>query len=407
MSDGEAIAELDTLLRDAVARRMLADVPLGALLSGGVDSSTVVALMQAQSSQPIKTFTIGFHIPAYNEAEAAKALAGHLGTDHAELYVTPEETQAVIPRLPHLYDEPFADSSQIPTLLVCELARQHVTVSLSGDGGDEIFHGYTRYMWAEHIWARMSLLPVALRRLLARVIRQVSPSSWDALYARLAPMLPASSRQSLPGDKLSKLIELLHAGHPDGLYQRLVSLCKTPDDVVLDGHESATLLTDPTVRQSVPDFTERMMFLDLVTYLPDDILVKVDRASMGVSLEARAPLLDHRLVEWAWQLPLRFKVRNHQNKWLLRQVLYRYVPPELVERPKMGFGVPIGAWLRGPLRDWAEALLDEHRLRQEGFLRPEPIRKIWAEHLSGRSNEQYRLWAVLMFQAWLEQWASS
>jgi asparagine synthase (glutamine-hydrolysing) len=364
-----------------------------------------VALMQAQSFQPIKTFTIGFHIPAYNEAEAAKAIAGHLGTDHTELYVTPEETQAVIPRLPHLYDEPFADSSQIPTLLVCELARRHVTVSLSGDGGDELFHGYTRYMFTEQIWARMSPLPLVLRGLLANVIRQVSPRSWDALYACLAPMLPANRRQSFPGDKLYKLVELLHAGHPDGLYQRLVSLWKTPDDIVLGGHEPTTLLTDPTVCQSVPDFTERMMFLDLVTYLPDDILVKVDRASMGVSLEARAPLLDHRLVEWVWQLPLRFKARNHQSKWLLRQVLYRYVPPELVERPKMGFGVPIDSWLRGPLRDWAEALLDECRLRQEGFLRPEPIRKVWAEHLSGHCNEQYRLWAVLMFQAWLEQWS--
>src|SRR5712691_2660415 len=405
MSDSEAIEGLDTLLRDAVARRMLADVPLGALLSGGVDSSTVVALMQAQSSQPIKTFTIGFHIPAYNEAEAAKAIAGHLGTDHTELYVTPEETQAVIPRLPHLYDEPFADSSQIPTLLVCELARRHVTVSLSGDGGDELFHGYTRYMWAEQIWARMSSLPLALRELLASAIGQVSPSGWDALYACLAPMLPASWRQSFPGYKLYKLVELLHAGHPDDLYQRLVSLWKTPDDIVVGGHEPATLLTDPTVRQSVPDFTERMMFLDLMTYLPDDILVKVDRASMGVSLESRSPLLDHRLVEWAWQLPLCFKVRKRQSKWLLRQVLYRYIPSTLIERPKMGFGVPIDFWLRGPLRDWAEALLDEHRLRQEGFLRPEPIRKAWAEHLSGHCNEQYRLWAVLMFQAWLEQWS--
>jgi asparagine synthase (glutamine-hydrolysing) len=248
-------------------------------------------------------------------------------------------------------------------------------------------------------------LPFALRGLLASVIQQVSPRGWDALYARLAPVLPAGWRQNLPGDKLYKLAELLHAGHPDGLYQRLVSLWKTPDDFVIGGHEAATLLTDPTVRQSLPDFTERMMFLDLVTYLPDDILVKVDRASMGVSLEARSPLLDHRLVEWAWQLPLRFKARGHQSKWLLRQVLYRYVPATLIERPKMGFGVPIDSWLRGPLRDWAEALLDEHRLRREGFLQPEPIRKAWAGHLSGHCNDQYRLWAVLMFQAWLEQWA--
>jgi asparagine synthase (glutamine-hydrolysing) len=405
MSESEAIEGLETLLRDAVARRMIADVPLGALLSGGVDSSTIVALMQAQSARPIKTFTIGFDVPGYNEAEVAKAVAQHLGTDHTELYVTSEETQAIIPRLPCLYDEPFADSSQIPTFLVYELARRHVTVSLSGDGGDELFHGYTRYMWAEQIWSRIHSMPLALRSVLARVIQQVSPNVWDALYARFAPILPAGWRQNLPGDKLYKLAELLYAGHPDGLYHHLVSHWKNPDNIVIGGHEPATLLTDPTVCQSLPDFTERMMFLDLVTYLPDDILVKVDRASMGVSLEARAPLLDHRLVEWVWQLPLHFKVRRHQSKWLLRQVLYRYVPPELVERPKMGFGVPIDSWLRGPLCDWAEALLDEHRLRQEGFLSPEPIRKAWAEHLSGHRNDQYRLWTVLMFQAWLDQWS--
>ncbi len=405
ISDGEAVEGLDTLLRDAVGRRMIADVPLGALLSGGIDSSTVVALMQAQSSIAVKTFTIGFHVPGYNEADAAKAVARHLGTDHTELYVTPEETLAVIPRLPQLYDEPFADSSQIPTFLVCELARRHVTVSLSGDGGDELFGGYTRYMWAEGIWKGLRYLPPPARRLAAEAIQRVSPAQWDALYAGVERLLPAQLLQSLPGDKFHKLAGVLPVANPDGLYQRLVSLWKAPDDLVIGGHEPGGALTDVSVGRSIPNFTERMMFLDLVTYLPDDILVKVDRASMGVSLEARAPLLDHRAIEWVWRLPLAFKKRNDTSKWLLRQVLYRYVPPELVERPKTGFGVPIGVWLRGPLRDWAEALLDEGRLRREGYLRPEPIRQAWEDHLGGRRNDQYRLWAILMFQAWREQWS--
>jgi asparagine synthase (glutamine-hydrolysing) len=405
LSDAEAIEGLDALLRDAVARRMIADVPLGALLSGGLDSSIVVALMQAQSSIPVKTYTIGFHVAEYNEAEAAKAVARHLGTDHAELYVTPQETQDVIPRLPQLYDEPFADSSQIPTFLVCELARRHVTVSLSGDGGDELFGGYTRYLWAEGIWKRLRYLPQPARQLAAGAIRQASPARWDAVYAGIEPLLPPRLRQSLPGDKLYKLAGMLPSANQDRLYHRLVSLWKTPDELVIGGHEPASLLTDASIRRNIPNFTERMMFLDLVTYLPDDILVKVDRASMGVSLEARAPLLDHRVVEWVWQLPLTLKKRDGRSKWLLRQVLYRYIPPELIDRPKTGFGVPIDVWLRGSLREWAEALLDEKRLRREGFLRPEAIRSTWADHLSGQRNEQYRLWAILMFQAWRERWA--
>ena len=406
LTEVEAIDQLDALLRDATARRMIADVPLGAFLSGGVDSSTVVALMQAQSSRPVKTFSIGFYIEDYNEAEAAKAVAQHLGTDHTELYVTPEEAQAVIPRLPDLYDEPFSDSSQIPTFLVSELARRYVTVSLSGDGGDELFGGYTRYSWANAIWNRTRYLPVHARQLAAGAIQLVSPASWDRLYGAVKWGAPDRWRQSLPGDKLYKLAGVLAARDPDALYLRLVSLWKSPDKIVVGGKEPATLLNDSTLRDSLPDFTERMMFLDLVTYLPDDILVKVDRASMGVSLEARAPLLDHRVVEWAWRLPLSFRLRNGQSKWLLRQVLYRYVPTELIERPKTGFGVPIDTWLRGPLREWAEGLLDEHRLKQEGFFRPELIRQAWAAHLSGHRNEQYRLWAILMFQAWKEAWSA-
>jgi asparagine synthase (glutamine-hydrolysing) len=404
LSDGEAADQLDTLLRDAVARRMIADVPLGAMLSGGFDSSTVVALMQAQSSRPVRTFTIGFHEAAYNEAEDAKEVARHLGTDHTELYVTPREALDVIPRLPTLYDEPFADSSQIPTFLVSALARRHVTVALSGDGGDELFGGYTRYQWADAIWRRVRRLPLGVRGGVARAIKAWPPERWDSLYGAVKWAVPGRVRQTLPGDKAHKLAELLTADRPDTLYHRLVSLWKSPCELVVGGQEPASVLLDPAVRELVPDFTERMMLLDLVTYLPDDILVKVDRASMGVSLEARCPLLDHRVVEWVWRLPNRFKNRDGQSKWLLRKVLGRYVPPELVERPKMGFGVPIDAWLRGPLREWAEELLDEGRMWEQGLLRPEPIRAAWAGHLSGRRNDQYRLWAVLMFQAWRAEW---
>lgn len=405
LSETEAEGELDALLRDAVRRRMIADVPLGALLSGGLDSSTVVALMQTQSSRPVKTFTIGFFESAYNEAEAAKAVASHLGTDHTELYVTPEQAQAVIPRLPHLYDEPFADSSQIPTFLVCELARRHVTVSLSGDGGDELFAGYNRYLWAENVWRRLRHVPVAGRAAAATILGRVPPPMWDRLYALVEPLVPARARLRLPGDKLHKLAQWLTVHGPDELYRLVVSQWPLPELLAVAGHEPETVLSDGDLARIIPNFTERMMFLDLVTYLPDDILVKVDRASMGVSLETRNPLLDHRVVEWAWRLPLSFKKRGGSSKWLLRRVLYRYVPAALIERPKMGFGVPIDSWLRGPLREWAEELLDEARLRREGYLRPEPIRKAWRDHLSGHQNEQHRLWTILMFQAWKEAWA--
>jgi asparagine synthase (glutamine-hydrolysing) len=404
LSETEAADELEVLLRDATARRMIADVPLGALLSGGVDSSTVVALMQAQSSRPIKTFTIGFYEDAYNEAKAAKEVARHLGTDHTELYVTPKETQAVIPRLAQLYDEPFADSSQIPTFLVCELTRRHVTVGLSGDGGDELFGGYNRYLWAENIWHWLRHVPVPARRCIASLIRSIPPRKWDVAYAAIELLIPPHLRQRLPSDKLYKVSEWLTVRHEDELYHRVVSQWKNPENVMVGGKEPPTLLLDPTLRAAVPNFTERMMYLDLMTYLPDDILVKVDRASMAVSLETRNPLLDHRVVEWVWRLPFSFKNRNGQSKWLLRQVLYRYVPSTLIERPKMGFGVPIDFWLRGPLREWAENLLDETRLRKEGFFQPEPIRQAWTEHLTGHRNDQYRLWVILMFQAWKEAW---
>jgi asparagine synthase (glutamine-hydrolysing) len=403
ISDAEAVDSLDDLLRTATACRMIADVPLGAFLSGGVDSSTIVALMQAQNSRPVKTFSIGFYNEGYNEAEDAKAVARHLGTDHTELYVTPEEALDVIPCLPDVYDEPFADSSQIPTLLVSRLARRKVTVALSGDGGDELFAGYTRYAWAEQIWRTSQLLPAAVRRLAADSIQRVSPTRWDALYGAVEPTLPSKWRQMLPGDKLHKLAALLVLDSPDAIYQRLVSSWHQPFQAVLGARERGAPL-DSALDLNISNSTERMMFTDLVTYLVNDILVKVDRASMAVSLEVRGPMLDHRVVEWAWRLPLNLKRRAGHSKWVLRQVLHRYVPPELVKRPKSGFGVPIDVWLRGPLREWAEGLLDGRRLEHDGYFRPELVRQVWRQHLSGHYNLHHQLWPILMFQAWKQRW---
>lgn len=400
--EGEAVDVLEQLLRQSIADQMIADVPLGAFLSGGIDSSTVVALMQAQSSQPVKTFTIGFHEGEYNEAEHAKAVARHLGTDHTELYVTPAEALDVIPKLPMLYDEPFADSSQVPTFLVAQLARRHVTVALSGDGGDELFGGYNRYFWAMHLWRRMGAAPALLRGFAAGLLTALPPSAWNSLFRLAGPLVPERLRYSNPGDKLHKLAGLLGAARPEAIYLHLVSHWDDPARLVLGAEEPATPITDPTAWLDTREFEQRMMHLDTITYLPDDILVKVDRAAMGVSLETRVPLLDHRVVEFAWRLPLAMKIRNGQGKHLLREVLYKYVPKVLIERPKMGFGVPIDHWLRGPLREWAEELLGESRLAREGFFDPAPIREKWTEHLSGRRNWQYPLWDVLMFQAWLE-----
>jgi asparagine synthase (glutamine-hydrolysing) len=398
----EAVDSLETLLMDAVGQQMMADVPLGAFLSGGVDSSTIVALMQAQSSRPVRTFTIGFHEEGYNEAKHAKEVARHLGTDHTELYVTPAEAQAVIPRLPAIYDEPFADSSQIPTYLVSELARRHVTVSLSGDAGDELFGGYNRYAMTKSFWSRISRVPRPLRSAVARGLTGVSPASWNRIAGALDPVLPSSLRMRLPGDKIHKGAGVLRSRSVGELYRGLVSSWRDPSALVVGGEEPATLLTGLMPELRGLNEIERMMALDLLTYLPDDILVKVDRAAMSVSLETRVPLLDHRVVEFAWRLPAEMKLRGGETKWPLRQILYRHVPRELIERPKMGFGVPIESWLRGPLRDWAEALLDEGRLRSEGFFRPEPIRRAWEGHLSGQVNMQQQLWIVLTFQAWLE-----
>lgn len=400
-SDTDAVSALEKRLLKAVALQMQADVPLGAFLSGGVDSSTIVALMQAQSARPVKTFTIGFDEAGYNEAVHAKAVARHLGTEHTEMYVAPQQAMEVIPRLATLYDEPFSDSSQIPTFLVSQMARQHVTVSLSSDGGDELFGGYSRYRRAAGIWRKLLLLPGFSGAGLAGAIRSLPVAVWNRLAAPILPMMPVRTRNV--GDKAHKFAALLEQNDRSSFYRGFLSHWANPSEIVLHGDEPPDYFNSGESAAGISDFFETMMLTDTLNYLPDDILVKVDRAAMGVSLETRLPLLDHRVVEFAWQLPLHMKVRNEQGKWILRQVLDKYVPRELIERPKMGFGVPIDSWLRGPLRDWAESLLSEDRLRREGFFNPMPIREKLAEHMSGQRNWQYLLWDVLMFQAWLEQ----
>ncbi len=399
-SDAELTEQLESLLKDAVGRRMIADVPLGAFLSGGVDSSTVVALMQAAKSGTVKSFSIGFDIPGYNEAHHAAAVARHLGTDHTELTVTAKEALDVIPRLPEFYDEPFADSSQIPTYLVSAMTRKYVTVALSGDGGDELFAGYNRYQLTQRFWRSLSLMPRAVRRGAAAAITAVRPDRWTQMLAAL----PSRLRPPQAGDKVHKAASVLRLDSADAVYRRLVSHWE-PSEIMPQAREPNSILDDPTLAKDFPDLLPRMQFLDLVTYLPDDILTKVDRASMAVALEARVPLIDHRVVEFAWRLPENVKVRNGTSKWILRQVLYRHVPPELIERPKMGFGIPLGEWLRGPLRDWAETLLGEQRLREAGLLDTAMVRRYWQDHLDGRRNWQYLLWDVLMLEAWRERWA--
>ena len=402
-SETEAIAQLDTLLKDAVSLRMMADVPLGAFLSGGIDSSTVVALMQAQSNKPIQTFSIGFYEDKYNEAEYAKAVAKHLGTDHTELYVTPEEAMAVIPKLPSLYDEPFSDSSQIPTFLVSQLARKKVTVSLSGDGGDELFAGYNSFFFAQNVWSKIGWIPKDIRQILSLGLTSLSPQMWDFLFTPINLLFFKQLNASKVSNKLNTLAEFLNPADFQTFYKRFVSHWKKPTSLVINGCEAPSIFDESINSKKSWDLYHKMSYLDTISYLPDDILVKLDRASLGISLESRVPLLDHRVVEFAWQLPLSLKIRNAQGKWLLRQLLYQYVPKHLIERPKKGFSTPFGSWLRGPLRDWAEDLLNENKLNQQGFLNSDLIRQRWQAHLSQSRNWQYELWDVIMFQAWLKE----
>jgi asparagine synthase (glutamine-hydrolysing) len=400
-SDDEAIDELNTLLSKTISEQMLADVPLGAFLSGGIDSSLIVALMQAQSSLPIKTFSIGFEQLEYDESVHARAVAAHLKTQHTELYIDSQTAIDVIKRLPHLYDEPFSDSSQIPTFLVSQLAKQHVAVSLSGDAGDELFGGYNSYLLADGFWKKVGWVPIPLRRAAAIPLTKISPQQWNACFEIFKDILPQNFRVRLPGEKIHKLANILGCSGLEDLYITLASHWTNTSHLVIDGIEPVTCITNKSLLPKTDNFVQKMMYLDLMTYLPDDILVKVDRASMGVSLESRIPFLNHEIVEFAWRLPMHMKIRNGKSKWILRQLLYKYVPPQLVERPKMGFGVPIDTWLRTTLRDWAEDLIEESRLSQEGYFNPQPIREKWQQHLSGAHNWQHHLWNVLMFQQWM------
>ncbi|HEY6138550.1 MAG TPA: asparagine synthase (glutamine-hydrolyzing) [Thermoanaerobaculia bacterium] len=386
-TEEEASHELEALLRDAIRIRMVADVPIGVFLSGGVDSSLVTALMQAESATPVKSFSIGFDDIGYNEAPYAAAVARHLGTDHTELTVHERDALDVIPRLGRMYDEPFADSSQIPTHLVSALARRHVTVSLSGDGGDELFGGYTRYFVGQRLFRWIARTPRGMRPALGRALGRIPARMYDRLRPRL-------------GERAHKVARVLQANDIDAMYFELVSHWTA---AAWPPHSTAVApVLDRAQWPALADPVERMMYFDQISYLPDDILAKVDRASMAASLESREPLLDYRLVEFAWRLPLSMKVRAGKGKRVLRRVLYRYVPEELIERPKMGFGIPLGAWLRGPLRDWAEPLLSEAALRKHGLLDPAPIRAKWNEHLAGRYDWNFYLWGILMLQVWLD-----
>jgi len=394
----EVVDILEVLSKEAIHQQMVADVPLGAFLSGGVDSSTVVALMQAQASFPVKTFTIGFYEEGFNEAQHAKAIAAHLGTEHSELYVTHQQALEVIPRLPSLFCEPFSDSTQIPNFLLSQFARQHVAVALSGDAGDELFCGYDRYLATKNQWRTLSLLPYPLRALAAKFLTIFSP----AATGQYGHCTLGAKHLFMAGDNLHKRVGKLSSRTVDDLYAMEMSHHGNPSELVVGGIEPLTYLIGRSVIPNGLDAVERMMMLDMISYLPDDILVKVDRTAMGVSLETRIPFLDHRLLEFVWSLPLSYKQHDGLPKWIMREILYRHVPRELIDRPKQGFSVPLHDWLRGPLHEWAESLLDEARLQREGFFRPAPIRRMWAAHLSGKHNWMALLWSVLMFQSWLE-----
>ncbi len=402
-SSGSLVDQTEEVLTRSVADRMVADVPIGAFLSGGVDSSLVVALMQKTSDRPVQTFTAGFAEREFDESDEAAAVASHLGTDHTALRVGDSDAAAVIPRIPDIWDEPFADISQIPVLLVSELARTKVTVSLSGDGGDELFAGYNRHAWLERLWRHGSLLPVPVRRAAGSALERIPPSVADGV-AGMTSALPVRWQVRNPATKVAKVGKVLAASDRADAYRSLVSHWDGAESMVIGAQTRELSYPDSRDGPALSGTTEQMLWLDLIGYLPDDILTKLDRAAMAPSLETRVPFLDRSVLDLAWRLPMEMKLHGGTTKWVLRQVLYRHVPAALVDRPKMGFGVPIGSWLRGRLRPWADGLLDEKRLAHQGLLDVEPVRRAWSQHLAGRRDNAYALWDVLVLQAWIERW---
>jgi len=400
LNEAEVLRQFETLLSEVIKQQMVADVPLGAFLSGGVDSSAIVALMQRFATSAVRTFSIGFREREFDEAGYARAVARHLGTDHTELYLGAEDAIGVIEKLPEIYSEPFGDSSQIPTVLVSRLARQDVTVALSGDGGDELLAGYRRYSWARKLWSYTKVVPPDARGVIARLAYAVTPQQWDKVWAILKPFLPSTLKVARPGYRVHKAASFYSARTFSDLYLSLISVWDEAASAVINGQEPTTVYSSRECWPSGVSAREEMLWLDTVSYLPDDILVKVDRAAMAVGLETRIPLLDHRLVEFVWGLPPEARAHQSESKWLLRRLLLKYIPAELIDRPKMGFGVPIGDWLKGPLRDWAEELLSENRLSREGFFDVALVRQKWSQHLKGERNWQYLLWHLLMFQQW-------
>jgi asparagine synthase (glutamine-hydrolysing) len=401
-SEEEATDELEVRLKKTVKSRMVSDVPLGAFLSGGIDSSTIVSLMQSLSNRPVNTFTIGFHKEEFNEAIHAKKVAKHLDTNHTELYVTPQEAMDVVPKLPEMYDEPFADSSQIPTYLISALARENVTVALSGDGGDELFAGYNRYLHAQKRWKLIESIPIELRKVISGMMMSIPVNTVEKIYEKIQFFIPSRSRIPLFSEKFQKAAQTISVSDQIQLYKRLVSIIYMPERYLCSGTEYTSFIDDESLRKESSEFVSIMQKLDLMTYLPDDLLAKVDRASMAVSLETRVPFLDHDIIEFVMGLPLEFKVKNTNTKRLLRKVLYRYVPKELIERPKMGFTIPLGQWLRDPLKDWAQDLIEPDYLKKSGYFRSDEVLQMWDEHLKRRTNWGHQLWNILMFQSWLE-----
>lgn len=401
-TDKNAVDKLETLLTQSVSKKMITDVPLGSFLSGGYDSSLITALMQKQSTGPVRSFSIGFDIPGYNEALHAKAVAKHLGTSHTELYIQSQDALDVIPKLPTMYCEPFADSSQIPTYLVSKMTREYVTVALSGDGGDELFCGYSRYFWAINIWKKIHRYPPAIRQIFVKIVTQIPPKKWNNTLKFLIKFLPYKFQYPLPGDKLHKLAGILGSLDVEDVYYRLTSAIQDPSELLKHSTEALSALTDPKRKAPLSNSIDKMMFTDMVSYLPDDILCKVDRAGMAVSLETRIPFLDHSVVEFALGLPQNFKIRNGNGKWIVKELTHRHIPKTLMERPKMGFGVPIDSWLRGPLKEWAAQLLSKKKLDDQGYFNTNRVIKMWNEHISAERNWSHQLWIILMFQEWLE-----